>query len=139
MTVKGGLTAQRSGTRIKAWEPRRMAWNHCSSFGPGFSLVAVQACRLQDLFFLQYLHFAMFTNPVSSLKLVKELKDRLSTAKPEQLLTNYSIQYNIIYIYTVYVSVLLISLSLHRRLNESSRWLKASQGPKQVLLNMAWY
>ena len=64
----------------------------CSNFGPGFSLVVVQACRLQDLFFL--FHFAMFTNPVSSLKLVKELKDRLSTAKPEQLLTfNMSYSY----------------------------------------------
>ena len=29
---------------------------------------------------------------------------------------------------TYYIS---LSLSLHRRLNESSRWLKASQGPKQ--------
>lgn len=64
VTVKGGLTAQKIGTRIKAWEPRCMAWNHCSNFEPGFSLVVVQACRLQDLFFL--FHFAMFTNPVSS-------------------------------------------------------------------------
>ena len=29
------------------------------------------------------------------------------------------------------VATISLSLSLHRRLNESSRWLKASQGPKQ--------
>ena len=34
--------------------------------------------------------------------------------------------------YLLYFSLSLsLSLSLHRRLNESSRWLKASQGPKQ--------